>query len=69
MQAMGLDLTRVANLIVNAFGKQIFRSGFVHSDPHPGNVLVRRGPKGDAEVVVRGQRLGKVRGAGRGAWP
>ena len=27
-------------------------TGFVHGDPHPGNVFVRSSPKGDAEIVL-----------------
>ena len=50
---MGLDFGEVARLVVSAFAQQIFRAGFVHSDPHPGNVLVRKGADGHAEIVVR----------------
>jgi aarF domain-containing kinase len=53
MRAMQLDVAVVARMVVTAFAHQIFRSGFVHSDPHPGNVLVRRGRNGQPEVVVR----------------
>ncbi|CAH1113187.1 unnamed protein product [Psylliodes chrysocephalus] len=37
--------------LFEAFGHQIFQSGFVHGDPHPGNVLVRM-VKGDAQLVL-----------------
>lgn len=30
--------------MVEAFGRQVFCTGFVHADPHPGNLLVRRRP-------------------------
>jgi len=53
MREMGLNFGEVARLIVSAFAQQIFRAGFVHSDPHPGNVLVRKGADGHAEIVVR----------------
>lgn len=31
------DLTDVNTKLFLAFGEQIFQSGFVHADPHPGN--------------------------------
>jgi len=27
-----------------AFSEMIFQYGFVHCDPHPGNILVRKNP-------------------------
>uniref|UniRef100_A0AC11EUR7 AarF domain containing kinase 5 n=1 Tax=Ovis aries TaxID=9940 RepID=A0AC11EUR7_SHEEP len=32
--------------------QDIFYTGFIHSDPHPGNVLVRKGPDGKAQLVL-----------------
>ena len=32
-----------------AFGHQIFSTGHVHCDPHPGNLLVRLSPPGSAQ--------------------
>jgi aarF domain-containing kinase len=32
----------VANLLTDVFYKQIFRFGFVHADPHPGNLFIRK---------------------------
>lgn len=44
---------QVANKVVTMFAQQIFHSGFVHADPHPGNILVRPLPKGQgAEIVL-----------------
>ena len=34
----------IAEEIVNAFFKQVFMDGFVHADPHPGNILVLKKP-------------------------
>ncbi|KAG0332537.1 hypothetical protein BG004_001205 [Podila humilis] len=45
IQAMGLSVTKVMESVVDVFAHQIFVSGFVHCDPHPGNVLVRKHPK------------------------
>lgn len=34
-----------------AFGHQIFQTGFVHADPHPGNILVRKW-NGKTELII-----------------
>lgn len=38
------SLWQLARIMVESFSHQIFVSGFVHADPHPGNILVRRKP-------------------------
>ena len=30
----------------------IFKEGFIHADPHPGNVFVRKKDNGDCELVL-----------------
>lgn len=52
IKAMKLDLADVDKKIFQAFSEQIFRSGFVHGDPHPGNVLIRPGKDKKAAVVL-----------------
>jgi len=42
--AEGFLLQDVAYQLVYLFSEQVFVHGFVHSDPHPGNILVRRTP-------------------------
>jgi len=37
----GIDLSDLTQLLSKAFNEMIFVSGFVHCDPHPGNILVR----------------------------
>ena len=50
----GVDLKKVAHAISEAFVHMIFKEGFVHGDPHPGNMFVR--PKednsGEIELVL-----------------
>ncbi len=40
MKKMGVDARDVARNGLHAYLKQIFRDGFFHGDPHPGNLLV-----------------------------
>jgi len=44
IEAMGLSVTAAAEQFVEAMAYQIFRTGFVHADPHGGNVFVRPRP-------------------------
>ncbi|TFJ97936.1 TYRO protein tyrosine kinase-binding protein [Platysternon megacephalum] len=52
IKAQGLDLKDTADKLIQMFAEQIFYTGFIHADPHPGNVLVRRGPDGKAQLVL-----------------
>ncbi|KAJ0534658.1 putative ABC-type Cd(2+) transporter, protein kinase Group-Pl-3 family [Helianthus annuus] len=40
IREMGIDPRKVAKVLVEAFAEMIFVHGFVHGDPHPGNILV-----------------------------
>ena len=42
------------------YSEMIFKRGFIHCDPHPGNVLVRKGPKGGAEIIMLDHGLYRV---------
>jgi aarF domain-containing kinase len=33
----GINLADVDSKMIKAFAEQIFHTGFVHADPHPGN--------------------------------
>lgn len=52
IQKEKIDAFDVANKIGQLYSNMIFVNGFVHSDPHPGNILVRKSTKGDTEVVL-----------------
>lgn len=46
-----LSLSRVMTQYITVFGRQIFDYGFVHSDPHPGNLLARHF-NGSQQLVI-----------------
>ncbi|XP_042885871.1 uncharacterized aarF domain-containing protein kinase 5-like isoform X2 [Penaeus japonicus] len=52
MEKAGISMEDVDKKLINAFAEQIFHTGFVHADPHPGNVLIRPSKRGDAEIVI-----------------
>ncbi|XP_053916590.1 uncharacterized aarF domain-containing protein kinase 5 [Cuculus canorus] len=47
-----LGSPQAATKLIRLFAEQIFSTGFIHADPHPGNVLVRRGADGKAELIL-----------------
>ncbi|XP_028316657.1 putative aarF domain-containing protein kinase 5 isoform X2 [Gouania willdenowi] len=52
IKRQGISLKDTADKLIRTFAEQIFYTGFIHADPHPGNVLVRRGPDNKAELVL-----------------
>lgn len=44
--------SKLLNTFLNVFGRQIFNYGFVHADPHPGNLKVRRLESGKQQLVI-----------------
>lgn len=54
MQSLNVPLDDIARVIARTFCEQIFRHGFVHCDPHLGNILVRSQPNksGKAQIVL-----------------
>lgn len=49
---LGLSLKDVMTTMVDLFSAQMFLWGWVHCDPHPGNIFIRRKPSGQAELVL-----------------
>jgi predicted unusual protein kinase regulating ubiquinone biosynthesis (AarF/ABC1/UbiB family) len=47
----GLEPERVARVLVEAYCEQVFRHGFFHADPHPGNLFVQARPDGAPRIV------------------
>ncbi|XP_042500929.1 aarF domain-containing protein kinase 1 isoform X1 [Macadamia integrifolia] len=53
MKEFGINPTKVAKALVEVFAEMIFVHGFVHGDPHPGNILVSpNGPNGFSLVLL-----------------
>ena len=54
MHRQGFDLKHLAQLISEVFVHMIFKEGFIHADPHPGNLFVRKTGPGsrDIELVI-----------------
>jgi len=45
LRVSGADLTRIAAHMVESLYVQIYKSGFFHADPHPGNIAVAPGDR------------------------
>ncbi|KAH6808037.1 Protein kinase superfamily protein [Perilla frutescens var. frutescens] len=53
MKQMGISPLEVANALVDVFADMIFVHGFLHGDPHPGNILVSsEGANGFSLVIL-----------------
>ncbi len=52
LEAAGFDRLEVATRTVNAYFYQFFDAGFFHADPHPGNILVKKGSLPDDPIVT-----------------
>ena len=49
---LGVSLKDVMTTMIDLFSAQMFLWGWVHCDPHPGNVFIRRLPSGKPELVL-----------------
>lgn len=56
-----IDPFEVANKIGQLYSHMIFINGFVHSDPHPGNILVKNNKKNQLEIILLDHGLYAVR--------
>lgn len=56
-----IDRIDIASKIGQLYSNMIFTHGFVHSDPHPGNILVKKGANGGTEVILLDHGLYAVR--------
>ncbi|KAK6201269.1 ABC1 family-domain-containing protein [Scheffersomyces amazonensis] len=49
---LGYNVSLMMKQYLTIFGRQIFKYGFVHSDPHPGDLLARFDKNGKQQLVV-----------------
>eukprot|EP00471_Norrisiella_sphaerica_P005560 CAMPEP_0184489228 /NCGR_PEP_ID=MMETSP0113_2-20130426/14844_1 /TAXON_ID=91329 /ORGANISM="Norrisiella sphaerica, Strain BC52" /LENGTH=549 /DNA_ID=CAMNT_0026872533 /DNA_START=94 /DNA_END=1743 /DNA_ORIENTATION=- len=52
IKKLGFSVPKVMDMVIRTFAEQIFLTGFIHADPHPGNVLVRASPQSTSEPQV-----------------
>ena len=52
IHAQGIDTRRLAQIISQTFMHMIFKEGFIHADPHPGNLYVRKAADGSPQLVL-----------------
>ena len=53
MKANNIDVNSVSKYISEMYAEMIFSNGYVHCDPHPGNVLVKKNKiNGRDEVIL-----------------
>lgn len=52
LEQHGISATEVSNRLGQLYSEMIFVQGYVHCDPHPGNLLVRRGSRGPTLVLL-----------------
>lgn len=58
MEAVGIDPREVAEALLDVYFDQVFREGFFHADPHPGNLFVRARPDIPWPPEADDERLG-----------
>ena len=47
----GYNVAKIGQRLIRIFAEQVFHTGFVHADPHPGNLLAS-GPAKDPQIVL-----------------
>lgn len=52
LKRTNLSPGKVAKVLVEVFAEMIFVHGFIHGDPHPGNILVSPGDKNGFSLVL-----------------
>ena len=53
-------LFQITQALGKVYSEMIFVHGFVHCDPHPGNILIRKTKENDMEMVLLDHGLYQV---------
>ena len=48
----GIDVNKTVEAVTEMYSQMIFKHGFIHCDPHPGNILINKQKNGDPEIVL-----------------
>jgi len=51
----------ISDKLGSLYSEMIFKNGFVHSDPHPGNLLVNKDKNGQLNLILLDHGLYAVR--------
>ena len=52
LRSQQVDVYDISNKIGQMYSRMIFDEGYVHCDPHPGNVLVYKQDSGQTQIVL-----------------
>lgn len=52
INANKIDPFEISDKLGKLYSHMIFINGFVHSDPHPGNILVRKADDGSCNIIL-----------------
>eukprot|EP00794_Sanderia_malayensis_P020362 gene20362-22371_t len=52
IEQIGISKADLSSKLGTLYSEMIFVNGFVHCDPHPGNILVKKGADGNAEITM-----------------
>lgn len=56
-----LKVDEISDKLGSLYSEMIFKNGFVHSDPHPGNLLVNKDKNGQLNLILLDHGLYAVR--------
>lgn len=47
-----MKVDEISNKLGCLYSEMIFKKGFVHSDPHPGNLLINKDKNGQLNLIL-----------------